>query len=390
MDGIAENAAGLTQLMYDLATSETLTLAQAVDRLRRDAHIRTVRETLAKTAGMPAEDEKGLGRFLTEKLMEGAPPGTVRDSVERKVRMWLRGDTQTISKEGAVQLVFALGLGVKEAEAFLHRVTGDGFHWRSAEDIVLLYALDAGLSYAAALELREQMKEKGLLSGGNGTEFVHTSIVRREAEQLRSTAELEDYLRGNRDRLGALHNTAYDLFRGYLSLLAAPELNDGLDPEPELSVREITATYLHEKLIPRVRRAAKSRQGGEALVLSALQRDIQQNWPDETTLSKMLNRKTDVTRKTLILLFLATDGGMTEQIEEELFDEEGDFLPEEGFEDLYARMSAMLADCGFAPLDSRSPFDWMILYCMCMEDGMLIDAQVERFLQDVFHGPESP
>ena len=94
----------------------------------------------------------------------------------------------------------------------------------------------------------------------------------------------------------------------------------------------------------------------------------------------MLNRKTDVSRKALILLFLATDGGM----DEEAFYEDED--AEEFFEDAYSRMNGMLANCGFAPLDPRCAFDWMVLYCMCVdaEDSLLIDSRIHRFLEEIF------
>ena len=70
------------------------------------------------------------------------------------------------------------------------------------------------------------------------------------------------------------------------------------------------------------------------------------DWPDEVTLSRMKNRKADVTRKVLMLLFLATDDG------------------DAAFRSTQLRMNQMLADCGFRKLDPRNAFDWLVLYCM--------------------------
>jgi len=379
--------------MYHLATAESLTLSQAVEQLKRDAHIRTVREVLAKAAGIPESEPKVLQAFLVEKLMENSPPGTLPDSVQRKVRMWLKDGVQAISKQSAIQLSFILGLSVEEANEFLHRACGEGFHWRDPGEIVFLYALEEGLRYREALDLYAAMEQKGVLAlqGGEPAETL-TDVVRTAVEKIGSAAELEDYLRESGPQLGALHNTAYSLFRAYLDLLIDPEINDDLEAETKLSVREITDTYLHQKFIPRIKKAKKGSEKDEKaqdLVLSALQRDIRQSWPDETTLSKMLNRKTDVTRKALILLFLATDGDTKDSIRElDLAPlEEDEPLAEEdeaGFEDLQFRMNAMLADCGFAPLDSRTPFDWMVLYCMCADEAMLIDQRVQQFLAEVF------
>lgn len=385
MEQARDTGAGFTQLMYDMATSPSLTLAQAVERLKRDAHLRTVSETLSKYAGIPADGAKALQAFLTDKLLADSPPDTKRDNVSRKVRMWLGGDVQSISKQGAIQLCFALGLSYEDANQFLYRICGEGFHWRDPEELVFLYALREKMTYPQALALRDDMAEKKLLISGRGDSETFTDLVRRNAEHIADAGELEELLRQYQGQLGSFHNTAYALFRDYLDLLCAPEIDDLLDPDKKISVREVTAAYLHETIISRFKKAPRDAPEAEQEALSALQRDIQQNWPDEITLSRMLHRKTDVTRKTLILLFLATDGAAGA---EDLDDDE---LPEEdeAFEGRYARLNAMLCDCGFSPLDSRSPFDWMIIYCMCIEEAMFIDTEVEAFLSAIFPQPPS-
>ena len=95
----------------------------------------------------------------------------------------------------------------------------------------------------------------------------------------------------------------------------------------------------------------------------------------------MINRKTDITRKVLILLFLATDGGESDY--GDWNDEEQS--TEEIFEDRYERMKEMLIDCGFSPLDPRSSFDWMIMYCMCADDSYIIDEQMQGFIKAMFY-----
>ena len=386
MDQARDTGEGFTKLMYDMATAPSLTHVQAVEQLRRDAHLRTISETLSRYAHIPVNDIKALQSFLIEKLLAHSPPGTKYDTISRKVRMWLGGDVQSISKQGAIQLSFALELAPEEAGKFLHRTCGEGFHWRDPEELIFLYALRESMPYPQALVLRDSMAKKNLLSSGSGNTEIFTDLVRRDAEQITSIEELEDYLRQSQGQLGSFHNTAYALFREYLDLLCAPEINDLLDPDKKISVREVTATCLHTSLIPRFKKATKETPAAEKYILSALQRDIQQNWPDEISLSRMLHRKTDVSRKALILLFLATDGASSSDA---LCDD--DDLPEEDedFEGRYTRLNTMLCDCGFAPLDSRSPFDWMIIYCMCIEDSMFIDTEVEAFLNVIFSQPPS-
>lgn len=376
MNQTSGNGAEFTKFMYDMATAPSLNLSQAVELLRRDAHLRTVSETLSKYAGIPADDTKALQAFYVEKLLAHSPSNTKRDTVGRKVRMWFSGDIQSISKQGAIQISFALGLSPDDAGQFLYRICGEGFHWRDPEELIFLYALREKMTYPQALALRDSMAEKNLLVSGSGGSDTFTGFIRQSAEQITDAGDLEEFLWQSREYLGSFHNTAYDFFRKYLELLCAPEIDDLLEPDEKISVREVTVTYLHDALIPRFQKSAK---GKEQQILSALQRDIQQNWPDEFTLSRMLHRKTDVTRKALILLFLATDGAGSSDMPDEDFEEE-----DENFESRYARLNATLCDCGFAPLDSRSPFDWMIIYCMCIEEAMFIDTQIEEFLGAIF------
>lgn len=372
-----------TRLMYDMAASQSLTLPQAVEQLKRDAHPRTIRETLARYAHIPADNTGAVLGFFLERLLTNSPSGAKRDTIRRKIQMWLNGDIQTISKQGAIQLCFALGLSPEDAGQFLHRTCGEGFHWRDPEELVFLFALREKMTYPEALALRDDLAGKKLLSPGNKNESSLTGLVRQDAERIASAGELEEYLRQSQEQLGSFHNTAFSLFREYLNILCAPEINDLLDPDKKISVREVTVTYLHEALIPRLKKAVEGTPEAEAQVLSALQRDIQQNWPDDVALSRMLHRKTDVTRKTLVLLFLATDGAVPlDGPDDEPLEEDEDF------ESRYARLNATLCDCGFAPLDSRSPFDWMIIYCMCIEEAMFIDSQVEAFLSAIF--PQEP
>ena len=77
----------------------------------------------------------------------------------------------------------------------------------------------------------------------------------------------------------------------------------------------------------------------------------------------------------------ACDGG-----ESDYGDYYSDGSEDDVFEDSYARLSSMLSDCGFPPLDSRTPFDWMVLYCMAADDTVEIDENITRFLSAIFRG----
>ncbi|MBQ9748435.1 MAG: hypothetical protein IJV98_06590 [Clostridia bacterium] len=371
----------ITQYMFEKATRKQLTLAQAVEQLRENANVRTVSDILSVYTGISnKQDNKLLQSCLVDALMSTAPDAK-RESVMRKVRMWLKDDCLTISKLGAIQLGFGLGLTVDRTDDMLKQICGEGFHWRDPEEIVFIYGLQHGLSYAETYELYDRASAQGLLKPSELPEpITHTDTVRKQIIKLGGKEELMQYLATARKKLGKLHNTAYNLFRSFLDILVAPDLNDQLDDIKKYPIRNILTTYLYQKFIPRNQKGTKKATETDKFVMSALQRNIHQNWPDETTLSKMINREIDVTRKVLILLFLATDGGETDYADD-FFDE---MTPDESFRDMYMRLNGMLTDCGFAKIDPRVPFDWMVLYCMCADESIFIDGRVQRFLSEIF------
>ena len=193
-----------------------------------------------------------------------------------------------------------------------------------------------------------------------------------------SEEELLECLARERESLGVLHNTAYRLFMQYMNLLekgfsdadleATLEEMDaedqrqaqlrvdgdiGLRRPEKLSALHILEVYMYRNIVP----AGKKKDSKD--LFTGIQRSIRQNWPDETSLSKIKHRELDVPRKVLILLFLATDGSESEFEE---WDEDEDILTrDEIFANIYTRLNQMLSSCGFQTLDPRSPFDWMVL-----------------------------
>lgn len=375
------NQGGMTELMFQDATEGYLTLGEAKQKLHASAYLRTAAETLARYCGVDMSNPTLLRKTVVELLLE-SDPSAKKDSVDRKVRSWVNDRIPLISRKSALQLAFALGLSVKDAEEMLWRLCGEGFHWRDPEDIVWLFALDRRMSYADACDLSIRMEPLYRLPEDLAADReTLTEMIRGQVIRLRTEEELEAFLKENAPRLGALHNTAYHLFMEFMELLKSPEMDDLLPGEEKMTAGEIVTTYLYNHLIPREKKDKSGKRSDDALLKDAIQRDIQQNWPDEFTLARMASRETDVTRKVLILLFLACDGGET------AYGEFTDEDPEDLFQDSYARLSSMLADCGFPPLDSRIPFDWMVLYCMVADDLTGIDESIPKFLAAVFRDP---
>lgn len=381
MDKQDQNQNGMTELMFQYAAEGDLTMDEAKSKLHENAYIRTANETLAKYCGVAEDDPKMLKKKVSALLSE-SDPSQKKESNDKKVRTWVNNKVRYISRESAIQLAFALRLPVKDAEDMLWRLCGEGFHWRDPQDIIWLYALEHGMEYVDACALSQRMASAYRLSEDTEKDSeTMTENIKQQVMQVQSEEELQAFLKENAPRLGALHNTAYKLFMEFMQLLRSASLEDNLPESRNMPANEIVTTYLYNHLIPREKKGVKGSKDIAGIVKDAIQRDIQQNWPDEYALSRMANRETDVTRKVLILLFLACDGG-----ESEYGDDCGE-SPEDVFEDTYARLSSMLADCGFSPLDPRVPFDWMVLYCMVADDFVDIDENIPRFLSEIFRIP---
>ena len=81
---------------------------------------------------------------------------------------------------------------------------------------------------------------------------------------------------------------------------------------------------------------------------SVVQRLIKCNWPNTTALKNIRNRKLDVPRKLLLLLYVITEN----IIDGEYRETDEDYLtPRERLDDHWFAINAILMDCGMPPLD---------------------------------------
>lgn len=384
----------VSERIYNQAISGTLTVSGAVDFLEKEAKMRTLREKLEKFS-----HGQELRTTLVQGLMRNHPDRG-KDAVERRVRGWLNNPAnQTLRKKDAIELCFILGLSVEEADAFVALISEEGLHWRNPDEIVYLFALKQGMDYSEANRLNEEMAEvlSRVTESGTLSEDSFTPIIRSEVAALGTREELVDYLTGAVSRLGRYHNNAYRLFMDMMEVLENPLPDEGEESaklfekkeltKEKLTIRDILREYLYENNVlyakGRVQADRKNRalSEEEKLVFTVIQEEVSKSWPDETTISKMKSRKTDVTRKVLILLFLATG-------QESPYDEENDIdfvlSREEFFEQLYQGLNDMLLQAGFMPLDPRSPFDWLILYCICAEDMFDINVRMRTIFREMF------
>ncbi len=401
----------ISRCLYDAARSDILTIQDAVEYLEKNSKIRTLREKLEKFSR-----GKNLRKILVQGLMEHDPKRK-KDAVERRVRGWLstKNPVSSIKKQDAIEVCFILELSIEEADELITMISEESLHYRNPDEIVYIFALQHDMSYTEAAELHTQMKS--LLSRAKDrmtpSEDSFTPIIREEITALDTKEELADYLEHAAERLGRYHNNAYEIFRDMMDILKEPALEENLAAaevtgQERLSVRSILKEYMYERNVLYAKELAGKKKKGELsgeerLLFTKVQENVAANWPDETTLSRMKSRKTDVTRKVLILLFLAVDQGADE--EDELQngrymdgggygddgryldrDEDGDIdtLREAAFESLYSRLNYMLVLCGFAPLDPRSPFDWLVIYGICEEDMWGVDIRMRGLFRKMF------
>lgn len=379
MEGFTEGMTVLSSQAFDAATTLNLTSEDA-RQLLLAVPARSFADTLARFAPEGVERQA-----LVEALCQN-DSSRKRDSMDRKVRGWLGGKYQPTAREDLLELCFVLKLGVEDADAFLAMTGDEGLHWRNPRELTYAFALRKGMSYPEAAALYERVKPPEAFDDSAVPESSYTPQTRQEAVQIETEDALKRYLREVGAKLGAFHNRAYQVFSELLDLLERPE-SAAQAAEEAYTTRRIVETYLDRRLPADWDKAR----------LDEKRRGILAGWPDEATLSRMKNRKTDVTRKALMLLFLASDGGDApedEWPEDEDWDGE---LPDESneaddaFRSSYLRMNQMLSACGYRMLDPRSPFDWIAIYCMRVgDDPAAMEGLGERLSQmlDCLFAPE--
>ncbi|MBQ2957792.1 MAG: hypothetical protein IJE08_15195 [Clostridia bacterium] len=403
----------MTRLMEQKALTQALTMSEAIELMKEESCLRPVRETLEKACGKEGMSRKALEEYLIDLILNSDPKMT-RDNVRHNVRLWTGDDKLSIKREWALRLALVFGLSLEETEIFLARTCQEGLHWRDPRDIAFIFAVQNGLNLSETGELLEELAAapEGLLTVPEQEEMkeIFTEQNSSDVRTLSTKEELTAYLKENQSCLGGFHNTGYDFFRKYLATIGWKKrtrqeeqaleekrqksggANDHLlYEEEEVTTRDVLDFCMFDKLIPRVRRAVKGQSAEPDRLLNGLKKELRKGLPEETEFSRMVNRKTDINRKVLMLLFLATDGEMpAESIEEQLSNEQAyeemidSWEPEDIVEDRYERMNTMLSQCGFAQIDPRNRFDWICLYCMSIEDAVLIDGRMQRFLSDMF------
>ncbi len=365
----------LSREVYNHARFSELTPQAAAEWISGASCFRTLPEKLMKFTYGTMEEVKV--RLKTGLCAIHTSPKE-QESIRKNINNWFshpKGiDDRVISRTYALEICFIFHLSLADADEFLRSVNGEGLHYRGVQEFVAAYALNLEYTYEEYTRLLEDILKESVQVK---TEVNAEKYTRSFAEKIRTIhtdSELKAYVREHRGNFSNYHNTSYAYFMDMMEALQ----NGGTDA----SVEEIVAQNLYRRFVQK----NKS--------LSDIEKSIRAGWPDKTYLSKMKNRELEVTRKVLILLYLASGG---EVLREDPFGEddmEAFMLMDEAldaetsgnadFEGLLTQIDAMLVECGFASMDPRLPFDWMVLFCMATGDLWELDDRFSEFLSTLF------
>lgn len=301
-----------------------------------------------------------------------------RDKISRKVRNWLRGCNQPANREELFKISFALNLDEKGAEKILFSTAESGIHYRNPRELIYAFCLRKGYDYPKAQEILaelgylqfpssslENQQAVRQLSDLEPDQYITTSI-KDEFKAVQDIDELREFLRQYEHQFGLHHNTAYRKFVLMMDYLLDGNLNSdyaGAPREKKLSIEQATEEYL------RMGVPYQKKNGSH----TKLQKLIKKNWPSPKVMQEMYSRKRDVNRKTLLLLYLATEG-MGVEVSEKSFAAEH-----------FQRMNLMLSACGMTLLNPHNPFDYLVAQSLHLKnEDDFMSWKMERLLNRLF------
>lgn len=113
-----------------------------------------------------------------------------------------------------------------------------------------------------------------------------------------------------------------------------------------------------------------------------IQKMVKKYWPGPRSIKAMKSRGEDVSRKTLLLMYLVT-GGVWDEDYDEL--DESYITPREFLETHCRRMNEMLRNCGMGTIDPRNVFDYLVLFCLRPEDKLFMSDRMAALAAEIFN-----
>jgi len=304
-------------------------------------------------------------------------------NVARKVQNWIKGRNIPKNRETLFQICFVLGLDELRASRILGTASETGIHYRNRDELAYAFGLRTGMSYEQAAALKERVQRLYPMlphkeADDEKEQVVYTRQLRDAFFYVTSEDELMEFFDEHIDDLGQLHETAYQKFEELMELLQKPEGISGAE-ERRYTIEEVMETYMRMH-VPETKKTAN---------YTLLQRVIKKYWPNESGLLNMKNRKEDVSRKVMILLYLVTEAFDDEEDEDDnyfdLAKEDADTVLEIRLE----RMNLFLDRYGMNLLDVGSPFDFLVLYAMRTQGGECVSDRMAAVLNSLFESEQT-
>lgn len=351
-----EKLTEISARQWQYVTQENLSAREAVAFLRSGMQVRSFRDVLRQVCGTD-QVEQQLTLALCQ-LSDAQP-----DSVRRKVWNWMNGRTLPTEREEVLRICFALELPLEQADRMLTLLTDQGIHYRNLWEVVCAHCLRQGLPYGEAKRLMEQLRPSGSRERG----YPATQAIRQDFQSVRGEEDLFSFVARHRESLGTHHNTAYRYFCTMLALLTG----EALEGEQTYSMEYVADEYLRLN-VPKEKKTGR---------YTDVQKLVKKNWPSPRSIKAMKSRAEDVDRKTLLLLYLVTEGTWGDEYDEL---DEAYIQPEEILVAHCHRMNKMLMECGMRRIDPRSVFDYLLLYCLLPEDDMAMSQRMSALAAELF------
>ena len=402
----------ISQAAFDTLLQNNLSPSEAIAYFIVNIPTRTFREVLSAVYSCADSRSRlidGLYAFknafhdVYRSMYPTVPPPT-RDSVRRNVSNWISGTTVPQKRMDGFGVCFALGLGINEADVVLRKAFGYGFHMREPLEIALFYCLNSKKSMEESAAFIKGL-DLSVPDINLNAKLKKTDVVESEFwKKVYDDKSLIAFLDENRPAFGKTHNTAFKKFQDYYTALSKPEKTaDNTD-------KNGTIPFVENIAVGRV--VSERLRFGVPLTenlkgYSEYQRKIREDWLGETSVKRMLEREEDVSRKALLLLYIATSGAgqstyatrtnskgnvdydietayMADKDdfahEDTEMDANDDLTPQQSLLEHTTKVDVMLTECGFTRLDPRTPFDWLVLYSLCVnETDYYDDAQRHEF-----------
>ena len=355
---------------------------QIVEQLKKRVDVWFFPRLLEEMCGSLSSVQKKLTEKLTEYEANG---GNSREQTARKVRNWMKGKNQPSNREELFRICFALNFDQEQSERIFLASEESGIHYRNPRELIYVFCLKKGYDYPKA---REIIKELGQAetpcstleyqdmirrTRGRDSSDCMTVSIKNEFRQVETVEELKSFIGRNREAFGLHHNTAYHKFRLMLNYLlegeTAHDSYEYVPREKRYSIERVTEEYL------RLGIPYQKKNGNYTKV----QRMIKRHWPSPKMVQEMYSRRRDVNRKTLLLLYLATEGMGADAAEKSFVQEH------------CRRMNMMMSSCGMPLLDLRHPFDYLVIQSLYLEnDDDFMSWKMERLLRKIFRKEYKP